>query len=515
VRKRGLNPALVGGLLIAIIAIATYLSFSKDIPFLNEPYEIKAAFRDTNGLKPDSPVRIAGVEVGKVRKVDFTRPGSDTAVVTMSVKAPGKPIHTDARAAIRPRIFLEGNFFVDLSPGSPSAKEMKDGATIPVTATSNPVQLNDVLKALRRDTRTQLKSVFDELGETEKAGAAKAFNSSLDEQPGAYRWSAVVADALIGEQPGDLARLVKDTGTVAGAVDRNPERLRTLVEDFNQTFAAFAASEGDLRESIRELPGTLQAALPALADLNAAFPAVRAFARAARPGVRSTGPTADALVPLVKQLRGLVSEDELRGLARDLRTATPDAAALSRETVPLLEQIRPLASCTSNVLVPFGNDKVPDKAFPASGPVYQEAGKFAPGLAGESRSFDSNGQWFKVLGQGGAETFDLGNGLFGTALQPIVGVNPPPDRSLPPFRPDTPCETQETPNLDTIPGAPPKQVKTSGNTKAIEQRTEQARALAMAWQQLQLVAAGDTKTKVLDKDATKAMLKKLAKAEKK
>jgi virulence factor Mce-like protein len=511
-----MSPVLVGGVAVVLIAVATFLGFTKDIPFVNEPYEIKAAFRDTNGLKPDSPVRIAGVEVGKVRRVDFTRPGSRTAVVTMSVKPGGKPIHADARAAIRPRIFLEGNFFVDISPGSPSAKEMKDGQTIPVTATSNPVQLNDVLRALRRDTRQQLKSVFDELGETGKAGGAKAWNDSLPEQPGAYRWSSVVADALLGEEPGDLSRLVRDTGIVSGAIDQNPERLRTLVQDFNRTFAAFAASEGDLRESVSELPGTLRAALPALADLNAAFPSVRRFARAARPGVRSTGPTADALVPLVRQLRGLVGERELRGLARDLRAATPDTAALSRETVPLLEQIRPLASCVTNVLVPFGNDKVPDKAFPASGPVYQEAGKFAPGLAGESRSFDSNGQWFKVLGQGGAETLDLGNGLFGSALQPVAGVNPPPDRTMPPFRPDTPCETQETPNLETKPGVPPRSVQGANrSSEAVRKRQEQARALAMAWQQLQLVAAGDTKTKVLDKDATKGLIEALEKAEKK
>jgi phospholipid/cholesterol/gamma-HCH transport system substrate-binding protein len=346
--------------------------------------------------------------------------------------------------------------------------------------------------------REDLKGVFTELGHLEQAGGGKAFNDSLDEQPGAYRWTAVVTDALLGEQPGDIGRLVRNTGTVAGAIDRDPERLRTLVTDFNRTFAALAESDGDLRASVRELPGTLREAMPAFADLNAAFPSVRRFARAARPGIRSTGPTARALVPLVEQLRGLVGENELRGLARDLRTATPPLAALSRDTVPLLEQVRPLAGCTSNVLVPFGNSKVPDKAFPASGPVYQEAGKFLPGLAGESRSFDANGQWFKVLGQGGQETFDLGNGLFGTALEPLQGVNPPPDRSMPPFRPDVPCETQSPPNLETNPGAAPKSVKTDG--AAARRRTDRARAVALAMQQLQLLAQGD-KTKVLDRDA--------------
>jgi virulence factor Mce-like protein len=490
---------VVGAIALAVVVVAVFLGFRKDLPFVNEPYEIRAAFRDTSGMKPNSPVRIAGVEVGRVRKVEPTSPGAQSATVTMSILDPGRPIHQDARAAIRPRIFLEGNFFVDLQPGSPSAPEMDEQGTIPLSRTSNPVQLDEVLKALRKDVREDLKGTFTELGNLQQAGGGKAFNDSLDEQPGAYRWTAVVTDALLGEEPGDIGRLVRDTGTVAGALDRDPGRLRTLVTDFNRTVSALAASEGDLRESVRELPGTLREAMPAFADLNAAFPAVRRFASEARPGVRSTGPTARALVPLTRQLRRLVGERELRGLARDLRTATPPLAALSRDTVPLLEQVRPLAGCTSDVLVPFGNLRVPDKAFPASGPIYQEAGKFLPGLAGESRSFDANGQWFKVLGQGGQETFDLGNGLFGTALEPLQGVNPPPDRSMPPFRPDTPCETQALPNLETKPGVPPKSVGGT-NTAAARERTSRARSVALAMQQLQNLAQGD-KTKVLDRDA--------------
>ena len=34
----------------------------------------------------------------------------------------GLPIHADATAKIRARIFLEGNFYVDLSPGTPDAR---------------------------------------------------------------------------------------------------------------------------------------------------------------------------------------------------------------------------------------------------------------------------------------------------------------------------------------------------------------------------------------------------------
>ena len=66
-------------------------------------------------------MRIAGVEVGKVTKVEPLHEGCEGALVTMRIDKHGLPLHDDATFAIRPRIFLEGNFFVDLSPGSPSA----------------------------------------------------------------------------------------------------------------------------------------------------------------------------------------------------------------------------------------------------------------------------------------------------------------------------------------------------------------------------------------------------------
>ena len=65
---------------------------------------------------------------------------------------------------IRPRIFLEGNFFVDLTPGTPGAPELDDGDTITVTQTSTPVQLDQVLTALQSDTRQDLRDVLEGLG---------------------------------------------------------------------------------------------------------------------------------------------------------------------------------------------------------------------------------------------------------------------------------------------------------------------------------------------------------------
>jgi hypothetical protein len=349
---------------------------------------------------------------------------------------------------------------------------------------------------LQSDTRNDLATTFDEVSNAQDAGGAQAFNDSLRYQPAAYKFTAIVSEALLGKRPGDLGDWVRDQGTVSGALDADPVKLRSLVADFNATAGALADRESSLTAAVGELPRTLRAATPALDELRAAFPDVRRFAEGARPGVRSLGPTVDATLPLVKQLRGLVAPDELRGLARNLHSATPPLARLAKTAPSVLAELRGVSSCATEVLVPFANDKLVDKAFPTHGPVYEDFGKFLPNLAGESRSHDANGPWFKTLVTGGAETLNLGNGIFGSVLEPIAGNNPPPVRTRPPLEPDVPCETQEQPDLRSIPRSIAAGIPNASGTAAREAKA-QASAVAVLREQLK-----GTGRKVAERSAT-------------
>ncbi|CAN5123944.1 hypothetical protein BH20ACT16_BH20ACT16_11440 [soil metagenome] len=497
-RDRGPSAFAVGIALIVVAIAGTYLAFTKDIPLINSPYEIKAAFRDTSAINKGSPVRIAGVDVGKVTNVEHTSPGASSATVTFAITGKGRPIYADATVKIRPRIFLEGNFFVEVAPGTPRAGELDENATIPVDRTGSPVQFDQVLAALKSDTRNDLRQVFVEVGKAQDAGGAEAFNRSLPDQVNAYRFTAIVAEALLGSNPRDLSTLVRDGAITAQSLNA-PSRLTELVADFNTTAAAFADRQAELTTAVGELPRTLRAATPALDSLNDAFPDVRRFARGARPGVRSLGPTVRATLPLVRQLRGLVQDRELGTLARNLRSATPPLTQVAKTGVSVLSELRALSSCTTNVLVPFGDDKLVDEAFPTKGPVFQDLGKFLPGLAGESRSFDANSQYFKVLGTGGAETLNIGNGLFGTLAEPLVGNNPPPIRERPPLKPEVPCETQEPPDLRSIPKGPPPSINTS--TAAARSRETKVQTAAVAVLRAELQRKGSD-VKVLDRAIT-------------
>jgi ABC-type transporter Mla subunit MlaD len=125
-------------IMIVLILIGTYLAVNKSLPWGSD-YEVKATFDNAVNVRQGSPVRIAGVNVGEVTGVQSK---GDAAEVTFTVKEDGRPIREDAQVEIRPRIFLEGNFFLDVKPGSPSAPELESGGDIPITQTSTAVQLD-------------------------------------------------------------------------------------------------------------------------------------------------------------------------------------------------------------------------------------------------------------------------------------------------------------------------------------------------------------------------------------
>ena len=444
-RSNGMSPFRAGVLALVLVGLLTYFGFTKANPFAN-PYEFKAVFNDVNNLKPKSPVRIAGVEVGKVLKVEPVTDGKGAAQVTMELQDKGLPIKKDAELKIRPRIFLEGNFFVDLEPGSPSADELSDGGTIPVTQTAAPVQWGDLLTALQSDTRSDLQTFLREYSKGLDKGGSEGFNEAIKYWEPAYRYSSLANDATLGQDPNhDLQRVLRGQQKTFAAIVKDEGALKELVTNFNVTAGAFAREDAALAASIPALRDTLRVGHPALESLDSALPSLRAFARDALPGVRSSDETLAESLPFITQARLLMSERELRGTARVLRQTIPDVVAFNRTSVPFLRENRALSACTNNVLVPFMDLKIPN---PESGneaentdqPVRAQLQRGFPGLAGESRLSDGNNQFFHA----GA-----------TPPGDRVRPGPPPDGGSMPMthRPDIPCEDQELPNLHA-PGGP-------------------------------------------------------------
>jgi phospholipid/cholesterol/gamma-HCH transport system substrate-binding protein len=468
-RRQPRSPFAVGLIALVVIAILVFLGFTKDIPF-TRGYEVKAVVQSANGLRPNSPVRIAGVEVGKVKKIEG-KEGGDDAVVTLAIDDNGRPLRKDATLKIRPRIFLEGNFFVDLTPGTPGAPELDDGDTIAVTQTSTPVQLDQVLTALQSDTRQDLRDVLEGLGTALSSKpsraddrdadpsargetAAQSWNDAYDDAGPAARAQSQVNEAFLGTEPEqDLGRLIEGAGKTAAGLVRNETQLKSLVTNFNVTMAALASEDTNLRTSIRELAPTLENANAALASLNAAFPPTRAFAREILPGVRETAATIDAAFPWIEQASALMSPAELQGLARELSPATRDLAKVTDQAIELLPQTDLVSKCARDVLLPTGDVVIRDE-FQTGRENYKDFFYAMAGLAGEGQNFDGNGGYVRFQTGGGSQSVSLGPGTAGAAPQfgdlptPPLGNRPAYPGKLPPYVNDKACYKQTLPDLN-------------------------------------------------------------------
>lgn len=466
------SPIRYAIVLLLIVIVAVYFGFTKHIPF-KHGFRLNAQFASAVNIKGKSPVRIAGVNVGKVTSIQ--RQGS-TALVKMEIESRGLPLHSDATVKVRPRIFLEGNWFVELQPGSPSTKTLSSGATLPSTQSSDPVQLDQVLDALNTDTRKNLQDFLIGYGdgltrkpsaadnaeqdpEVRGINAAEALNKAYRRAPSAERGGAIITQALNGTEPHDLSKLVLSISKVTGALNVHEQQLGELIGNFNSFLHSFAAQASSLRAAVAVLPSSLRNIDHGLRELDAAFPATKTFATDILPGVRNTPQTVTATLPWIDQVEASLAPTELGGVAKGLQAATPQLAQLTAEQTPFYKQTELFNKCLTKVFYPAGNTKLQDGVATSGVEDYKEFWYGLTGLAGIGQSFDGNGTMTHFLvGSGGptirsGQTSAQGSSIKGlkllahASLQP-QGTRPAFPSSEPAYKPLVPCYTQAVPDFN-------------------------------------------------------------------
>jgi virulence factor Mce-like protein len=466
------NPVRFGIVVIVILLLVVYFGFTKRVPF-KHGFRLKAEFASVLNIKPKSPVRIAGVNVGAVSSIQ--RDGK-AGLVTMEIETRGLPIHEDATLKIRPRIFLEGNWFVELQPGSPSAPTVSSGHTIPIAQTADPVQLDQILDALNTDTRANLQKFLIYYGEalTRKPdsaedaeqelevhglNAAQALNKTYAHAPAALRGAAVINEALGGTEEHDLSKLIASIGKVSSALNVHEQQLGELFGNFNTFLGALATQSAPLTATVAELPSTLHSLDRGLASLDASFAPTETFAHDILPGLKNTPVTVTAALPWIEQVQAALSPSELGGVAKGLVAGVPQFARLEGESIPLFHQTDLFNKCLTNVFFPAGNTKIQDGASTSGVENYKEFWYSLVGLNGIGQTFNGNGTVGKFLVGSGGETLRsqptsiLGTNLKGLQLltrSPLtpLGTRPAYPAEEPPYQPLVPCYTQTLPNFN-------------------------------------------------------------------
>lgn len=136
------------GLFVAMglgLAALVVMLIGKERRFFDEQMRYRAAFDDVDGLKLDSPVRLGGLEVGRVTGISFAPDLGDKRIaVEMEVSAKFKDrVRGDSVARVSSRGVL-GDKAVDISLGSPEAPAIEMGAELQTGVSGD---LTSLLKA--------------------------------------------------------------------------------------------------------------------------------------------------------------------------------------------------------------------------------------------------------------------------------------------------------------------------------------------------------------------------------
>ena len=469
----------VGVLTAIILLILSYFAFVKELPFGSQ-YEVTATFNNAATLRPTSPVRIAGVNVGEVTDINLD---GDVANVTFTVDDDGLPLHADSQVTIRPRLFLEGNFFLDLQPGSPSAPVIEDDGTIPATQTQTAVQLDEVLTTLQQPDRRNLGTLLKGYGSAlvdpptpeEDIGmdpdvvgqsGAEAINDTFDYGGEAGKSSSQVSEAILGENPDDLNALIDNTGIVFAKLASRDAELSSLISNFSITTGALAAESDALQSTLAELAPTLEQAEPSLAKFNEVLPPLRAFARELTPGVKELPDTIEAGNPWLTQTIRLLQPNELGGIASDLAKTQPNLSAGTANLKAFLPQLQSVSRCVTKVLDPTAETPIND-SFSTGAPNYRDFLYAAASQSGVGANFDGNGQMLRTQPGGGpvrvaapvsgVANDNVNSPVWGYTIQAPQGSQPVAPASDPPIRYDVNCAKNALPALNgsaATPGAP-------------------------------------------------------------
>jgi ABC-type transporter Mla subunit MlaD len=441
---------LWGAATILVAAVLVFLVFGGGVPGTG-PAKLEVLTKDAGVLRVGAAtkVRVAGVDVGTVSglKPAEGKPGFSVITVALNEKAPA--FRRDATVKIRPRLFLEGNFFLDINPGSPGSPALGNNP-IPPGAVTLHVAADEVFSAFDAQTRTNFKQTLKAFGEGLEGGGAEAFNRLLKATPPSLTDIAKVMKSLRGNQDGDLNRVVVEAGGVLANLQARDNGLRGTIVDGRRAFDAFARDQQDLRRTIVSLDTTTDRLMPQLTRITRAIPEARALVRDARPLARRLPSFLDVANPGLRSVLNLAKSGDLQGLTAELR---PTLRTISRSAAPLGtvgENLRPVAKCLNDNLLPILNSVVPDGDLTTNLKVYEELGDTFTGLGASTPNFDANGPWVRYLlgfGNQALSTSDGGGTQQAVSQSPVLGSTPAPV-SQPPLRPDVPCEGQSVPSLE-------------------------------------------------------------------
>jgi phospholipid/cholesterol/gamma-HCH transport system substrate-binding protein len=362
-RGRFGRPLAVGALALVVL-IVVYIVFAG-----GSGSTYKLEFNEADQLVRGDQVQVGGVPVGTVKSLELTH--DFKAIVTIHVDSSLTPLHAGTTAQVRvPSLSSVANRYVALSPGPNNAPALAAGAKLPVSATKDVTDLDQLFNTLNPKTRKGLQQFIQGTAE-QYVGAGKQLGESTEY----FAPSINATDHFFAELVRDqstFTNFLVETAKAVTTIGARKDQLSSLVENANTTFTAIGSEQTALAKGLKELPIAFRQGNRTFAALPSTFKALKNLVDASKPTVKpltklftKLQPLLSTATPVVKNFSTAFSQpgadndltdfvNELPKLVSQLTTATPVAVQSLQESIPITAFFGPYSPELQGTLREFG-----------------------------------------------------------------------------------------------------------------------------------------------------------------
>lgn len=215
-------------------------------PF-DDTYQVKAEFSDATGILNGDPVKIAGVDVGKVTSFEVAR---GRAVVTLELDG-ALELPANVEAEVKFRNLLGQRVINLVRPDDEASEILDEGETIPVENTRPPLDLASVFNNLR----PLIQSTNPEDINTVARAVLEIFKGREGDLARVLHNVAGLTETLAGRDH-RLARLVTDVRALTDVLNGESGNLKVSLDKFS----TFMESVAELTPEIERVVVQLESA---------------------------------------------------------------------------------------------------------------------------------------------------------------------------------------------------------------------------------------------------------------
>jgi virulence factor Mce-like protein len=258
------SPLLIGAITTLIAVVAVYLSYNANngLPFV-PTYNIKVELPQASGLQNSNQVRVGGTRVGTVSSLSphqNPRTGVVTAIASLKLEKKVEELPIDTTAKVQ-SVSTIGLKYLELSKGR-ALRGIKAGGTIPLSQTSEPVNIEELFNMFDKPTRTAIKINTVNFGNG-VAGRGVGLNTTIAELRPLVTHAVPVLHNLASPQT-DFHGFWIALNKVSSQSAPVAQQQANFWVDLDTFFTAFASVTRQLEEATNGGPSSLNQAIYSL-----------------------------------------------------------------------------------------------------------------------------------------------------------------------------------------------------------------------------------------------------------